>query len=111
VLVLLIHSRGPDCQARRRDPPGPDVSRNHHATILYQIVHKNKRAQAADGTLYYRKYCRDEKSTDWRGWPYFRSLFAAHVAKENYLLPPPLGRPRTGLAVLVSREPTLVSRG
>lgn len=40
-----------------------------------------------------------------------RSLFAVHVAKENYLLLPALDRPRTGLAVLVSREPTLVSRG
>ena len=31
--------------------------------------------------------------------------------QQNYLLQPALDRPRTGLAVLVSREPTLVSRG
>jgi hypothetical protein len=40
-----------------------------------------------------------------------RSLFAVHVAKENYLLLPALARHRTGLAALVSREPVLVSRG
>lgn len=40
-----------------------------------------------------------------------RSLFAGHVAQENYLLLPSLARPGTSLAVLVSREPTLVSHG
>lgn len=40
-----------------------------------------------------------------------RSLFTVHVAKENYLLLPTLDRPRTGVAALVSRKPTLVSRG
>ncbi len=40
-----------------------------------------------------------------------RSLFAVHVAKENYLLLSALDRPWTRLAALFSREPTLVSRG
>lgn len=40
-----------------------------------------------------------------------RSLFAVHVAKENYLLLPALARSRSGLAVLVAREPVLAGRG
>jgi acetyl-CoA synthetase len=34
--------------------------------------------------LYYRKYCRDENSTDWRDWPYFSNDGAVQAA-DGYL--------------------------
>jgi len=39
--------------------------------------------------IYYRKYCRDEKSTDWRDWPYFAGDGAVQAADGYFRI---LGR-------------------
>jgi len=39
--------------------------------------------------LYYRKYCRDERSTDWRDWPYFSNDGAVQAADGYFRI---LGR-------------------
>ncbi len=39
--------------------------------------------------IYYRKYCRDEKSTDWRDWPYFSNDGAMEAADGYFRI---LGR-------------------
>ncbi|MHB1595727.1 MAG: acetate--CoA ligase [Streptosporangiaceae bacterium] len=39
--------------------------------------------------LYYRKYCRDDKSTDWRDWPYFSNDGAVQAADGYFRI---LGR-------------------